>query len=160
LTSALQGEYHFRFNVAAGAGESYSVAIVIRSANGHGIDRPCPYPASPCQPKKKCLDDGNKEGAMMDSAKALAATAAIRQMVEALPAEFQPKPTMQDAQRELKIIRENSPQSCKGKIGSASAWLDILFTPEKDRKFGSKDPQDTVLNILARIEAEIARGAR
>ena len=125
----------------------------------HDIDPTCRYPASSWQPQKEVLDDGNDEGAM-DRMKALAATAAIRQMVEALPAEFQPKPTMQDAQRELKIIRENSPQSCKGKIGSASAWLDILFTPEKDRKFGSKDPQDTVLNILARIEAEIARGAR
>ena len=101
--------------------------------------------------------DGNEEGAM-DSVKALAATAAIRQMVEALTAELHPKPTRQDAQKELKIIRENSPPSCKGKIGSVSAWLYILFTPEKDRKLGTKDPHDTVLNILARIEAEIAQG--
>ena len=106
------------------------------------------------------IDDGNDEEAVIDSAKALAATAAIRQMVEVLPAEFQPKPTIQDAKRELKNIRENSPQSCKGKIGSVSAWLYILFTPEKDRKFGVKDPHDIVLNILARIEAEIAQGER
>jgi len=96
----------------------------------------------------------------MDRVKALAATAAIRRMVEALSAEFQPKPTRQDAQAELKIIRDNSPQSCKGKIGSVSAWLNMLFVPGKDREFGTKDPHDIVLNILARIEAEITRGAR
>jgi hypothetical protein len=101
--------------------------------------------------------DGNEEGTM-DSVKALAATAAIRQMVEALTAELQPKPTRQDVQKELKIIRENSPPSCKGKIGSVSAWLYMLFTPGKDRKLGTIDPHDIVLNTLARIEAEIAQG--
>jgi hypothetical protein len=111
-----------------------------------------------CQPQKEVLDDGNEEGAMIDSAKALAAAAAIRQMVEALPAEFQPKPTRQDAQKELEIIRDNSPQSCKGKISTVSAWLNMLFVPGKDREFGTKDPHDIVLNILARIEAEIAQG--
>ena len=93
-----------------------------------------------------------------DSAKALAAAAAIRQMVEAASGRIPTETHRQDAQRELEIIRENSPQSCKGKIGSISAWLDILFTAEKDRKFGIKDPHDIVLNILARIEAEIAQG--
>jgi hypothetical protein len=129
----------------------------LRELTGHAV------PASPCQPQKEVLDDGNEEGAM-DSVKALAATAAIRQMVEALPAEFQPKTTRQDAQKELEIIRDNSPQSCKGKIVSVSGWLDFLFSPEKDRKFSANDParrkqiREIVLGILARIEAEIAQG--
>jgi hypothetical protein len=80
----------------------------------------------------------------MDSERALKATAAIRQIVATLPVGFQADPAArQDAHRELDIIRENSPQSCKGKINFISAWLDILFTPEKDRKFGTKDPHYT-----------------
>jgi hypothetical protein len=95
----------------------------------------------------------------MDSERALKATAAIRQIVATLPVGFQTEPAArQNAQRELDIIRENSPQSCKGKINSISARLDILFTPEKDRKLGTKDPRYTVLRILARIEAEVAHG--
>jgi hypothetical protein len=120
--------------------------------------------SSESMPQKEVLDDGNEEGAM-DRVKALAATAAIRQMVETLPVGFQPKPAArQDVLAGLKIIRDNSPRSCKGKIGSVSAWLDFLFSPEKDRKFSANDPArrkqigEIVLGILARIEAEIAQG--
>jgi hypothetical protein len=102
----------------------------------------------------------------MDSEKGLKATAAIRQMVETLPVGFQPKPAAgQDAQRELNIIRENSPQSCRGKITFASTWLNILFIPEKREQYGANTParlnhiHKSMLNILARIEAElIAQG--
>ena len=99
----------------------------------------------------------------MDSERALKATAAIRQIVETLPVGFQTEPTArQDAQRELDLIRENSPQSCKGKIASVSGWLDFLFAPEKDRKYRANDLarrqqiRDIVLGILARIEDELS----
>jgi hypothetical protein len=104
----------------------------------------------------------------MDSEKGLKATAAIRQIVETFPVGFHPEPAAsQDAQRELSVIRENSPDSCQGKIRSISTWLNILFIPEKREKYGANAPgvrmeqiQASVLNILARIEAElIPKGA-
>src|SRR5215472_3102286 len=105
----------------------------------------------------------------MDSERALAATAAIRQMVETLPIGFQPKPTTgQDAQRELNIIRENSPLSCKRKLTYASTWLNILFIPEKREKYSAntntpvrlEQIQASVLSLLARIEAELMAQGR
>ena len=107
------------------------------------------------------------KGEAMDSEKALRATATIRQMVETLPVGFQPKLTTgQDAKRELKIIRENSPLSCKRKITFASTWLDILFIPEKREKYSAnasvrvEQIQASLLNILARIEAELVAHGR
>jgi hypothetical protein len=106
-------------------------------------------------------------GSRMDSEKGLKATAVIRQMVEMYPVGLQPKTAAsQDAQRELSVVRENSPDSCQGKIRSISTWLNILFIPEKREKYGANAPgvrvehiQASVLNILARIEAElIAQG--
>src|SRR5215467_5840047 len=114
-----------------------------------------PFPRVHASPKKKCLTMATKME--QDSAKALAAAAAIRQMVEAASGRIPTETHRQDAQRELEIIRENSPQSCKGKIGSVSGWLNMLFATGKDREFGTKDPHDIVVNILARIEAEIAQ---
>jgi hypothetical protein len=96
---------------------------------------------------------------MMESAKALAATAAIRQMVQALLAGVQPKSTArQDALAELNIIPPHSPESCLGKIRSLSGWLDFLFSPEKSRKYGAKGSTRSRAKYLARIDAEIAQG--
>jgi len=103
----------------------------------------------------------------MDSEKGLKATAAIRQMVETYPVGFQTKlATSQNAQRALSVIRENSPQSCMGKIRSVSTWLNILFIPGKREKYSTDSPvrveqiQANVLKILARIETELIAEGR
>jgi hypothetical protein len=102
----------------------------------------------------------------MDTEKVLAATAAIRQMLERYPFGFRPNPTTrQEAKKELDIVWQNSPASCEGKIISVSAWLDILFDPERREKHGDNTParvkevQKFVLGDLAKIEAAlIAQG--
>jgi hypothetical protein len=103
----------------------------------------------------------------MSTEKALAATEAIRQMLDKYPFGFKPKPAArQDAEKELNIIRENSPKSCEGKIVSLSTWLDMLFIPESHEKHGLrkapkrvKEIQSFARNELSRIEAEVKKSA-
>ena len=73
----------------------------------------------------------------MDSEKVLKANEAIRQLLDKYPYGFLPNPAArQDAEREMKIIRESSPDSCIEILHSLADWLDRLFVPKDVLQIG------------------------
>src|SRR5437868_1961190 len=103
----------------------------------------------------------------MDNEEVSTAIKAIRQLLDGYPYGYKPNPAArQDAEKELSIIRENSPKSCEGKIVSVAKWLDIFLLPgeHEEHEFRNvparvKEIRDDVLRDLAWIEVEVRKSS-